>query len=319
MAITESVGYGGDVDENEIPSWSRGFQGSYGVIGPDAWKVTVKTGVDRTLVVAPGDGYGKGIRDTNDLVEATVTLDTLAAGSTRWDMVVAHRNTNGPGGVTTFSFVKGVVGSKYSAFGSRKRFEDDETLDDQPLALVQVTGNGGGGVLGTVIDLRVWTTGSGAYAESEDVMQYLNDIGTSIWIGTTLWHCGRSPLSGAAAWFPVPMLAPLNFFGAGSAMVGVVPPSPQFLLQAGTVVRDSDAAGNTYVAFPNPFPNGCLIVIPVPGDDYSNPDLNANAYGYTREGFSYRTWRGEPQAATYERRTVAINYRHRVNYIAIGW
>jgi hypothetical protein len=248
MAITKSLGYGGAVSENDVAQWARSFVGSYGVLGPDDWKVTVKTGVDRTVVVAHGSGFGKSIIDVSSGAEDTVTVTTLASG-TRWDMIVAHRDSNGPGGVTTFSKVTGVAGgSDDAAFATRKRFDVDLTQDDQPLALVQVTGNGGGGALtGAIIDLRVWQANGGTYASSTKVRQYLSDVGTEVWIDGTLWRCGLS-LSGAAAWFrSVPTM--LLRDGNNASM----PSSAQPVMQTLVAEAATSGIGEMQVNFPQPF------------------------------------------------------------------
>lgn len=325
MAITSSLGYGGPIDENDIPQWGQAFQGTYGVLGPDDWKVTAKTGFPRTLVVAAGGGFGKRIFDTNDEVEVAVALDPEAAGNTRWDLVVAHRNTNGPGGTTTFSYVKGVVnGAKTSAITSRKRFEVNNTQDDQPLALVQITGNASGGTIGQIIDMRVWVIDGGAHAESELALQYLTAIGASVWVGETLWHCGRSPLSGAPAWKPHLLQSPINLL-PGTGLTGNPPAGAAFYMSAGTWVTTTDAYGYGRITWPTPFPNGLLSYSLVNGDDAAGNALifgasgagashGGSAYG-TKQDVVYRLW-GPNGGGQY---VVLPGFHHRVNFIAIGW
>lgn len=211
MAITSSIGYGGTVQEDDIPQWQRSFGCKYGVVAAGDWKVTIKPGVDRTLIVAPGTGFGHTVIDLNDATEVTVQLGTLATpGASRWDMLVAHRDWAGAGGETTFDKVAGGA-SQLAAFASRAQTPGD--TDDQPIALVEVIGGVGGGTLGQVRDLRVWAGNGGLYAADELALQYMDEVGTSILIGTTRYDRvidgSSNPVwrasAGDSGWLPLPL------------------------------------------------------------------------------------------------------------------
>lgn len=211
MAITDSLGYGGTITEDDIPRWGRSFDARYGVISAGDWKVTAKAGVDRTVGIAAGDGFGHKVIDTND-AEVTKTFATLSSG-TRYDLVVARRDWSGAGGTTTFAVVTGTA-SSIAAFATRNR--NPGVLDDQPLAVVQVIGGVGGGVLGTVSDVRVWQSGSGAVALDALALQYLDDIGTSVRIGQTIYQRILDG-SGGPVWDLRPATIPVSGTGTLTA------------------------------------------------------------------------------------------------------
>lgn len=178
MAITGSLGYAGSMSESDIPRWGWSFAGEYGVVGPDDWRVTAKTGVDRSVGVAAGDGWSRGVIDSN-VGEVVLTHDTQGTG-TRWDLVVARRTRSGPGGSTAFAIVKGSTG-QLSPLALRGT--DPTSGEDQPLALVSIVGGSGGGQIGQVVDMRVWQANGAVAATSELVLQYLNAPGTEVLIG----------------------------------------------------------------------------------------------------------------------------------------
>lgn len=319
MAIIDSIGYGGTVTEDDVAVWRRSFPGTYGVVGAGDWKVAVKPAVDRTLTIAPGRGWGHGVIDQSDnSTEDAVTLTTLASG-TRWDLIVAHRDWSGAGGTTTFTKVTG-TSSQTATFASRA--QTPGTLDDQPLALVQVTGNGGGGVIDTVIDLRVWAANGGAVAATGGlgtngiplVLQYLNDAGTEVWVGNDVWHRYVDG-AGALQWTRTATTS-VPMYGVGSAMSGTPATTSDFRMQAGTQVATTDSAGFGRINFPVAFPTGLLTVQLTGGDNISNPDVifatgwsNFPPADRTTVVYTVRTSAGVPR----------LNYLHRVNWLAVGW
>lgn len=255
MAITESLGYGGTITEDDLAVWRRAFPGTYGVVAAGDWKVTVKPGVDRTLRVAAGQGYGHLVVDTNDDTEAgaTVQLNTLASG-TRWDLIVARRDWSGSGGTSTFTKV---TGTSVQTAVLASRAQTPGVLDEQPLALVQVTGNGGGGVISDVVDLRVWHGDGGAYAESVLVLQFLTDVGTMIRIGGDVWSRGLDPLTGSAAWTQIR----LGLAKVPTAMAGSAPPAGTPLHRVViTNAVNSGPNGRWAVSYGYTFPNGVVAV-----------------------------------------------------------
>lgn len=309
MAITDSLGYGGTVTENDIPLWARSFGGVYGVVGVADWKVTLKTGVPLTVAIAAGEGFGHRVIDTND-DEVTKTFTTLTSG-TRYDLVVAHRDWSGAGGTTTFEVIAG-TSTQLGVFGSREQNPGVE--DDQPIALVQIVGSVGGGSVGTIYDLRVWNANGGMVARDELALQYLTEPGTTLQIGDYLWT--RSiDASGSAVWAWVSLKSPLNMLSIGSPIAGTTGTRPAYSMQMGTLVQASDATGFARITFPTAFPNGLMFALATPGDDSAGAGLmmpvSGGSFGIgTRTDFVYRL-----------RNTSGIltGYNHRVNWFAVGF
>lgn len=324
MAITGSLGYGGTVGEDDIAPWRRSFPAAYGVVGDADWKVTIKPGVDRTLKIAAGLGYGHGVIDTNDAVEtgATVQLPTLSGtGTVRWDLVVARRDWSGTGGTTTFEYVTG-TSVQTAVFSSRSQTPGVE--DDQPLALVRVVGNGGGGAIDSsnVIDLRVWASNGGMVGNSDLVVHYLTEPGTTVRVGSRVWTRTVSTLTGSAVWTPstVAGVNPVAFLGQNGSFAATSPADDRTVwsVQAGTVGVMTDGGGMATLTFPTPFPNGLLTVVLSGGEDSETPDFNANIIGApTKSGCTYRLWAST--AADGGTRYVQRNKAHRLNWVAIGW
>ncbi len=133
MPITASIGYEGTVDE---AAWARLARylgrGNYNVGGASHWRVSIVSGVDRTVRVAPGEGYGRGVLDTATATD--IQLPTVASGS-RWDTIVARRNWQSTPGVTSFGFVTG--GTAQAVAGGLNA--SPGVIDDQVLALVRIT------------------------------------------------------------------------------------------------------------------------------------------------------------------------------------
>lgn len=147
MAIT-SYGYPNQIDSVQWARLTEELGAAYGVQDAADWKVTVVAGPDRTVAVAAGTGWGRGILDVNS---AAVNLQhaTVASG-VRYDTIMAHRNWSTP--ATTFTIVQGTSTAAVSA----SRQVGPGTVDDQPLALVQITA--GSTVPVIVADLRTWTS-----------------------------------------------------------------------------------------------------------------------------------------------------------------
>lgn len=145
MAI-QSAGYDGTVDERQFADLASFLGADYAVKDANDLKVTAVVGLDRTVRVAVGTGYGHGVRDVSDST-VDIQLGTIASGS-RWDLIAARRNWQPPGGATTFVAVAGTSAQEIPA----GRLATPGVQDDQPLALVQVTA--GQTTPTAVLDLR---------------------------------------------------------------------------------------------------------------------------------------------------------------------
>jgi hypothetical protein len=153
---------------------------TYGVRSGGDWKVTAVTGADRTVSIAPGFGWGHGVTDvtaTND----TIQLDTISSGS-RWDLIVARRDWTPTAGETKFMKING--GATKAIPGGR--LSGNGAIDDQPLALVQVTA--GQTQPTAIVDLRCWARNGGVAAKDDLVKGYLTDLGTEVYINGIEWR-----------------------------------------------------------------------------------------------------------------------------------
>jgi len=165
-------------------AWADAFPSiglaSYGVRSPLDWKVTPVAGQDRTVSIGAGWGFGHGVTDStyqND----TIQLDTIGSGS-RWDMIAVRRDWTPTAGVTKFVKVNG--GATAVIPGGRQA--NPGGIDDQPLALVQVTA--GQTQPTAIIDLRTWSGDGGGLIGAHDLVRtFLNRTGTRISIGDIDW------------------------------------------------------------------------------------------------------------------------------------
>jgi hypothetical protein len=165
-------------------SWAEAHpvigSGRYGVKSAPDWAVSAVTGADRTVSIAPGFGYGSGVIDKT-VANDTIQLDTISSGS-RWDLIVARRDWTPTAGETKFMKING--GSTKAIPGGRLMTPGG--IDDQPLALVQVTA--GQTQPTAIVDLRCFANNGGMVAKDDLVKGYLNQVGTEIYINGTEWR-----------------------------------------------------------------------------------------------------------------------------------
>ena len=186
---------------------------AYGVEAPGSWKVSPVTGADRTVSVAPGFGWGYGVTDKTTTNE-TLQLDAIVSG-VRWDLVAVRRDWTPTAGETKFTIVKG--GATKAIPGGR--LSGPATIDDQPIALVQVTA--GQTQPTAIVDLRVWASNGGAVAKDALALGYLNRLGAHIKIGNATWRyeLGENDVPGwtstAALAQPIALSAGYGPFGGG--------------------------------------------------------------------------------------------------------
>lgn len=193
MTIT-SIGYDGSINETQWANLASALGAQYAVLDATHWKVEPVAGSDRTVRILSGSGYGHGVLDESDAL-VTIQLPTIASGS-RWDLIVARRDWQPPGGATTFTYVSGNA----SRVIPSTRASSPGITDEQPLALVQVTA---GQTLPTaIVDLRCWHGNGGMMAASTDALSYLTMIGSVVIVDNIAWV--RSfDASGIPAWTPM--------------------------------------------------------------------------------------------------------------------
>jgi hypothetical protein len=154
--------------------------GTYGVRSGNDWKVTAVAGQDRTVSIAEGFGWGAGVIDLT-VENETIQLDTISSGS-RWDLIAARRDWTPTAGETKFMKING--GSTRAIPGGRLMTPGG--IDDQPLALVQVTA--GQTQPTAIVDLRCWATNGGMVAKDDLAKNYLNKLGTEVFINGVEWR-----------------------------------------------------------------------------------------------------------------------------------
>lgn len=320
MTDPTSIGYGGTITEDNWADIAPHLGFEYGVSNAASWQVTTVPASTRTVAVAPGTGWGRGVVDT--LAAAVqLTHDIVStSGAFRYDLIVAHRDWSGTGGTTTFTIVKGTVlnDDGTSALNARSKRTGPGTTDDQPIALVRIDYNQT--VPSDVKDLRIWQSNSGAIADATNgqyVLQYLTAPGSEVIIGTDRWL-----LLTDGTWRRTPLLNPVNLLAAGASLAGGTPPAgaPTYM-QAGTPSVTTNSNGDFTVVFPVPFPNG-LLSVPlalISGSASTAPgpylvDLFPATAGIhaTRTGFSGR-------AFTAAGGVPVPSGLFGVSYIAIGW
>lgn len=153
---------------------------TYGVRSAGDWKVTGVSGQDRTVSIAAGWGWGNGITDKT-FANDTLQLDSIGSGS-RWDLIAVRRDWTPTAGVSKFVKVNG--GATAVIPGGRQ--SNPGGIDDQPLALVQVTA---GRTQPTgFIDLRTWSGDGGGFVANHDLVRtFQNKVGTRVWINGVDW------------------------------------------------------------------------------------------------------------------------------------
>jgi hypothetical protein len=165
-------------------AWADAFPAigtaTYAVRGALDWKVEAVAGQDRTVSITAGEGFGNGVTDAT-VANETIQLDTIASGS-RWDLIAVRRDWTPTGGES--KFVKVTGGATKAIPGGRQITPGN--IDDQPIALVQVTA--GQTQPYAIVDLRTWTgDGGGLVAKDDLVRSFLSKAGTRININGIDW------------------------------------------------------------------------------------------------------------------------------------
>lgn len=311
MAITSKF-YTGSVDHVE---WSKGAPevGSllYGVEGLADWRPTIVAGVDRTVRIATGTAWGRGVRDVKDTT-TDVPIPSVTTG-TRWDLIVARRTWG-----TSTTSIERVQGTSTKGIPAG-RLVGPGVVDDQPLALALVTA--GSANITELIDLRAFGGGVGGLQVLDKIaLQYLKFPGAMVYFGNEVYVFR----AGATDFDKIHHFGGLQLFGAGSAAFGDagnrVGDETPFLVQAGSAILTTDGAGYCRVAWPVPFPNGLLTVMINNGDAHGN---NASVIPVGNAAFWGTPATGNKSEVVYQLQrpdgTRIANLRHRVNYIVIGF
>lgn len=305
-----TAGYDGTVDEVQFAELLH----RHAVIGPEDFKATTQAG-DRIVAISDGRALGPG---TIDVATALPAIQFASASGTRWDLVVIRRDWQPPGGSSGIVVIQGGSAMDYPAVGTAATAWNRRPgiVDDQPLYLQEVSGT----LLGARIDLRVWAGNGGLFANHDLVRTYLDKVGTEINIKGAVWAL-QIGANGLSEWAKTSEISKIPLFGYSNALDGGSPGAgAHFLVQAGSVVTDSDGAGYARLTFPKPFPNGLISIVLTNGDQSVDRAVNRGTITLSVTGLPWNT--GTKTDVVY---TVAVptgqlgNQRHRVNYVAIGW
>lgn len=187
MAIT-SKGYEGTINYTDWARIAQYLGAQYSVAGGLA--ASPGSG-DRTVTVGIGRAYGHGIFD--DLTEAeTVGAAPVSSGS-RWDTIALRRDWT----ARSTSLVL-IPGASTKAI-TLDREVDAGLLDDQPLYLARFAA--GQSAVQEIVDVRCWHGDGGMVAKDLVVRDYLNRLGTRVWINGVSWLLAFNS-TGLPTWVP---------------------------------------------------------------------------------------------------------------------
>lgn len=246
----ESYGYPGSFTAAPW-LWSlmqKSVSNSYFVNSAGEANVTPKSDGTRQVNISVGIFGGRGILDRITSVQ-TVTLPIVASG-TRWFMIVARRDFNSGVFETSFSAID--AGTSNTTIPAREILTQSNPKDDQPLALVPLTA--GDTVPGTPIRLGVFGGNSSFNAFSELVLQYMDEHGMEIRIGSTLWRRVINPAGNSRVWettgpgSSVALTSVTGGFGSAQSGWGSVTPNPHRLFRNGNELDISFATRRTGTA-----------------------------------------------------------------------
>ena len=313
MAVTfESHGYDTSTTNPYTESawaWAHPSigQATYGVRSPLDWKVSAVAGQDRTVSIAAGMGFGYGVTDST-FANDTIQLDTIASGS-RWDLVAVRRDWTPTAGLSQFVKING--GATATIPGGRNSTRGN--IDDQPLALVQVTA--GQTQPTAIIDLRTWSGDGGALVGAHDLVRsFLNRTGTRININGEDW-LRRVGANDTLEWVKVGEKGKVALHGAfprtGTPFSASEIANTGFMIQAGSTVLNTEANGYGSI-FLTPFPNGIVSATVCNGNvGATGGAVTAGVVGTTKDRIDVKATNGS-----------GVGYSGgpwRCDWVAVGW
>lgn len=199
------------------------------------------------------------------------------------------------------------------------------TISDETLRLIEVvwvTAHATGSSTVTVVrgregtTARLWLTGTRfAQADlSRDGMPVYNSgsIPSDLSVGArfVLADTGAVQMKSSTAGF-VASSGVAKPADIGPSRTGLTAPGASVItLRAASVVTTTNASGDGAISFTVPFPNSCMVVIPVSAD-YAVFTASIIPSGESATGFFFR--------AVNDNGVVFASSNVRVNYIAIGW
>lgn len=192
-----SRGYEGQIMPNvEWAEWQEAAGHEYMASSFDGGRVTTVTSGTRTVRVNVGNIGGHGILDKITVAQDITITDALpGVGQSKWYLIAARRTWQTVQATTLVA----ITGTATQAIPTRNTTPG--TIDDQPLALVQITN---GSTLPTaVVDLRPVSRQQGDYvivepAARDLVMSYMNKVGYRLTVDGVEWV--RRTSGGSLVW-----------------------------------------------------------------------------------------------------------------------
>lgn len=206
----------------------------YGVVGPDALRLTAHPTTPYAVNIGPGKFFGHGVWDDNEST-ALVQCATPAAGATRWDLIAGRRDWQPAGGGPTS--LRAIAGTATMAIPAGGRENRPGIVDDQPLWLVQW--KAGLPQPQQIIDLRAWAGPGGVEAAHQLALGYLAEPGAAVKVGSSTW---RYELQANNVW-------DWREFRA----------SP--FTQSGNVNLSTNVSGDVHINFPEQFPTALTSLV----------------------------------------------------------
>lgn len=247
MAIT-TQGYDGVAHEIDEVGWAQisdSYGSTYSVAGLDgapdenAGRVTTVSSAERTVAVSPLIAYGHGVRDRSDST-VNVQLPAVTVGLARWFFVAVRRDWQ-----TNTTTISALPDAQVARVIPTQRLVNPGVQDDQPLALVQITG--GQSIPTAVVDLRCWSGNGGVTAATVDALAYLGRLGSRVTVGD-LTYTRILGSTGTPEWIT----------------------STADITYGGNFVAQLNVSGGGTLTFPVPFPTECTSVIVQSADGSSS-------------------------------------------------
>ena len=320
----QHIGYPGSVSAAQLASWIPNVGSArYSVEDVTHGRVVANAVGDRGVTVLPGTVYGDGIMD---VFENGTNLNFAAASSERWDMVVLRRTWNPTPGASTsvYTIIQGGPNRSLPA-----RQNSKGSVSDQPMALCRIPA--GSAVVTDIVDLRCWADNGGMVAISDLVLQYQDQVGTTISIGTELWERTLTvPVGNAlpvAYWHRIADAGTIQLYDWTDGVFGNASKTfpPQFKIQAGSQVLTTDSFGYGRITWPSKFPNGLLMCHLQNGDSwasgggYPNVEGHGDFWGSSGGGGLTDVVFVFIGPGADGRMVMKPSTTCRINFIAIGW
>lgn len=211
----------------------------YGVVGPDALRLTAHPTTPYAVNLSAGKFFGHGVWDDNETT-ALVQCPTPAAGTTRWDLIAGRRDWQPAGGGPTS--LRAIAGTATLAIPAGRENRPG-TLDDQPLWMVKW--KAGLPQPEQIIDLRCWPGPGGVEVAHDLALSYLGTPGAVVKTPNGLHRYARQA-NNVWGWERVDAGRPrLRIRGTDSN-------AP--IVETGVVTLATDANGATAITFMERFP-----------------------------------------------------------------